>query len=122
MKNKSLVSSFYHAFCGIFRSLTVERNMFIHFMIMLIVILCGLILNISLIEWLVCIIVFGNVLALELVNTALETTVDICSPNISEKAKTAKDTAAGAVLIMVLVSIVAGLIIFLPKIINFINK
>jgi diacylglycerol kinase len=116
MKKGSLFRSFYHAFAGIIRSLQVERNMFIHFTIMCLVIIFGIMLSISINEWIICTILFGAVLSLELVNTAIETTVDICSPKFSEKAKIAKDTAAGAVLISVIISIIIGLLIFLPKI------
>lgn len=52
----------------------------------------------------------------ELINTAIETTVDIAMPDINEKAKYAKDIAAGAVLFSAVISIIVGLIIFLPKI------
>lgn len=85
---------------------------------MLIIIASGFILKINYFEWLICLLLFGLVISLELVNTAIETTIDICEPNYNEKAKFAKDTIAGAVLISAILSIVIGLIIFLPKIIN----
>lgn len=111
-----LYKSFYHAFCGILSCLKEERNMFIHFSIMCLVIIFGFIFNIKLSEWIVCIILFSLVMALELVNTAIETTIDICSPQINPKAKIAKDTAAGAVLLTAIASAIIGLIIFIPKI------
>lgn len=61
---------------------------------------------------------FGLVISLELVNTAIEITVDICSPNINNKAKKAKDTSAGAVLVSAIMSSIIGLIIFIPKLIE----
>ena len=67
-------------------------------------------------EWIACIILFGLVISLELINTAIETTVDIAMPEKNEKAKLAKDVAAGAVLMSAIMAIVVGLIIFLPKI------
>ena len=53
-------------------------------------------------------------------NTAIEVTVDLAMPDINEKAKLAKDIAAGAVLVSSIVAILIGLAIFLPKIIELI--
>ena len=55
------------------------------------------------------------VLALELVNTAIERTVDLVTKDYHDLAKAAKDVAAGAVLIMSMFSVIIGLIIFIPK-------
>ena len=83
---------------------------------MLLVILAGFYFKISMAEWIICIILFGLVISLELVNTAIETTVDIAMPEKNEKAKIAKDVSAGAVLVAAIVSAIIGLMIFIPKI------
>jgi len=123
MKNKkqALSKSFYHAFKGIGEVLPKERNLKIHLSIMTLVIISGIIFKISMIEWLICIILFGIVISLELVNTAIEKTVDICMPEINEQARIAKDVSAGAVLIGAITAAIVGLIIFIPKGINFIQ-
>lgn len=59
----------------------------------------------------------GIVISLELVNTSIEQVVDIAMPEKNEKAKIAKDVAAGAVLAVAIISAIIGLIIFIPKII-----
>ena len=59
------------------------------------------------------------VISLELVNSAIEATVDIAMPEINEKAKNAKDIAAGAVLVSAIAAAIIGLIIFVPKLIDF---
>ena len=59
---------------------------------------------------------FGFVITTELINTAIEATVDIAMPSKNEKAKLAKDIAAGAVVISAITSAIVGLIIFVPKI------
>lgn len=110
--------SFGYAFSGIKTNLLTERNLLIHVCFMALVIVAGFALKISVLEWLICIILFGLVISLELVNTAIEVVVDICMPDINPKAKLAKDTAAGAVLISAISAAIIGLIIFLPKIIN----
>lgn len=117
-KRKKLKNSFKYAFCGIITALKKEQNMKIHFTIAILVIIAGIILKISTIEWIICIILIGIVISLELVNTAIEQVVDIAMPEINEKAKIAKDVAAGAVLMVAIISLICGLIIFIPKIIN----
>lgn len=113
----SLLKSFYYAFQGIKVNILTERNLAIHFCVMLLVIVCGFTFKISTTEWLICILLFGFVITLELMNTAIETAIDICKPEINPKAKLAKDTAAGAVLVVAIVAVVVGIIIFGPKII-----
>ena len=83
---------------------------------MILVIIFGIFLKINVTEWCICIILFGFVISLELVNTAIETVVDIAMPEKNEKAKKAKDISASAVLISAICSAIIGLIIFIPKI------
>lgn len=115
MKNNNIISSFKHAFEGIFSSIKTERNLIIHAIIMLLVIICGLIFKINKYEWFTCIILFIVVISSELFNTALELTVDIASPKIQPLAKKSKDIAAGAVLITAIGAAIIGLWIFIPK-------
>ena len=118
---KNLLYSFGYAFQGLYSSFKSERNMKIHIFIMLLVILFGILLKISLLEWFACIILFAIVIAGELFNTAIETVVDMVSPNISEKAKLAKDISAGGVLVLAIGASVIGLFIFIPKILVFLQ-
>lgn len=118
----SLLKSFYYAFQGIKVNILTERNLAIHFLVMLLVIVCGFVFKISATEWLICILLFGFVITLELMNTAIETAIDICMPEINPKAKLAKDTSAGAVLVVAIVAVVIGIIIFGPKILDLIIK
>jgi diacylglycerol kinase (ATP) len=83
---------------------------------MILVIIMGFVFNISITEWCICIILFGLVISLELINTAIETVVDMITLDKNEKAKKAKDISASAVLVSAIVSAVIGLIIFIPKI------
>lgn len=116
-KSKKIVNSFKYAFDGFKQSLKTERNMKIHIIIMLLVILCGFIFKISKLEWIICIILFSAVISGELFNTAIETVVDIAMPEKNDKAKIAKDVSAAGVLIIAISSAIIGLIIFIPKII-----
>lgn len=114
-KVKKLSNSFKFAGSGIFSAFKSELNMQVHFCLMLLVILCGIIFDISLLEWQICIVLFGVVIGAEIFNTAIETVVDLVMPNINEKAKLAKDLAAGAVLVIAIAAAVVGLTIFVPK-------
>lgn len=115
MHKNPFYKSLGYAISGIINCIKKERNIKIHVLFMILVIICGFVFNLSPTEWLICILLFALVISLELVNTALEAVVDLCSPNYHELAKYAKDVAAGAVLISAIASIVIGLIIFLPK-------
>lgn len=118
MKDKKrLINSFKYAFEGIISALKTEKNMKIHVLIMILVIIFGIILKISKIEWIICIVLFGLVISLELINTAIENVVDLITQEINPKAKIAKDVAAGAVLVSAITSAIIGLMIFVPKII-----
>ena len=72
--------------------------------------------RISALEWCVCFILFGLILSLELVNTAVEAVVDLVTEERKPLAKIAKDTAAGAVLVAAIMAAAAGLVIFIPKV------
>lgn len=110
-----LIFSFKYAFEGIITTIKEERNMFIHFLIAIIVVITGVYVRLSLNEWLICLLLFALVFSLELINTAIENTVDLVTTKKNKKAKLAKDAAAGAVLIAAIFASIIGIIIFLPK-------
>ena len=115
-KSKNVIESFKFALAGIWTTIKNERNIRIHFSVMILVIIFGIVFNLELIEWAICVVLFVVVLAGEMLNTAIENVVDLASPEINEKAKIAKDVAAGAELILAIGSAIVGLIIFIPKI------
>lgn len=110
-----------YAISGIIQCIQKERNIKIHLVFMFLVIICGFLFRLSITEWLVCILLFGLVISLELVNTAIEAVVDLCTQEYHPLAKIAKDTAAGAVLISAIASVVIALIIFVPKILSLVS-
>lgn len=114
--SKKFVNSFKYAIEGFIESFKTERNMKIHILAMCIVIAAGFVLKISMAEWIVCIFLIGIVIASELINTSIETIVDMIQPYKNEKAKLAKDIAASAVLVLAVMSVIIGAIIFVPKI------
>ena len=121
MKNKKLINSFKYAFTGMWSAYKSERNMKIHIAVAILVILFGIFLQISTYEWLACIVCFAMLIGAEMFNTAIETVVDIAMPKKDERAKKAKDVAAGGVLVFAIGSAIIGSIIFIPKIIDYLN-
>ncbi len=121
LDKKRLRNSFKYAGIGILQAFIGEQNLKIHTVIAILVILAGFILEITTVEWLVCLILIGLVLMAEFFNTAIEYVVDLASPQIHPLAKAAKDTASAGVLMMAIISAIIGLIIFIPHIIEFLG-
>ena len=117
-KKDPLYKSFGYAFAGIFAVVTKERNMKIHCMAVVCVVIAGVVFRITPIEWCICLTLFGLVMALEMVNTAVEAVVDLVPEERRPLAKLAKDAAAGAVLIAAIMAAIAGMIIFIPKLLE----
>ena len=95
-----------------------ERNMRIHLIVAALVVLFGLLFCISAVEWIICLLCMGLVFGAELINTSIENIVDLVSPDHHPLAGKAKDIAAGAVLMTAIISVITGLIIFIPKFLN----
>ena len=117
-KEKPLLKTLSYGFDGIFYTLRHERNMVIHFLVMILVIIAGIVFKITFVEWGICFVLFALVLSLELMNTALENVVDLVTEEKKAKAKIAKDAAAGAVLVAALFAVIIGISIFLPRLLN----
>lgn len=113
---KKFILSFKYAIKGIITGIKEERNMKIHLLAVIVVIAMGIIYKISKIEWIICIALFGLVISSELINTAVENTVDLITDEKKELAKKAKDTAAGAVLVNSIISAIIAGLIWIPKI------
>lgn len=116
-KKQSLSKSFQYAFEGLYYVLTNERNFKIHIVLTITTITLAIIVKLSGIEWAVLILIISLVLTLELINTAIEKTIDLTTEyKIHPLAKCAKDIAAGAVLIAAIASLIIACILFIPKI------
>lgn len=107
---------FKYAFNGLKIAIKEEHNTRIHLFAACCVLIAGVVFHISTTEWLAVIFCIGWVIALELMNSAIENTTDFISGEKNETIKKIKDLSAGAVLIAAIASAVIGLIIFLPKI------
>jgi diacylglycerol kinase len=74
--------------------------------------------RISPVEWCVVLLCISSVISAELINTSIEYSIDLSTPEKNVRAGQAKDMAAAAVLVVAIVSAVIGFIIFLPKLIR----
>lgn len=120
-KNKNFISALKNSFNGIKYVFTTQRNLKIQVVISIIVILASLFFKISFIEWAVVILIICMVFLAELVNTVVETIVDMITIEYNESAKIAKDISAGAVTLVSITSVIIGLLIFLPSILEIIK-
>lgn len=112
------IRSFGYAFEGIFYTLRTQRNMRVHLGIGLVAAALGLWLGISGVEWAVLLVMMALVLTLEMVNTVVETLVDMVTDRFHPLAKVAKDVAAGAVLVAAILAVGVGLFLFLPRLLH----
>jgi diacylglycerol kinase (ATP) len=98
-RKTTLLQSFNHAFQGVVDGVRRDRNMRIHFAVALVVLVASLFLNLTRLELLAVIVAISFVIMAELFNTAIEAVVDLLTDEYSQRAKAAKDLAAGGVLI-----------------------
>lgn len=113
---KSRLKSFKYAFNGLKILVTEEHNSRIHILAAIIAITAGFLLKINLYEWIAVVFAIGFVIALEIINSAVENLADFVSPDKHEKIKKIKDLSAAGVLIAAITALITGLIIFIPKI------
>lgn len=116
---KRFFKSFTYSWAGLKYAYTHEQSMFVHATITILVVVLGILLKLSLTEWLFCLLIIGLVISTELINTSIEAVVDLTCPRIDPLAKIAKDTASAAVFVFALVALTGGIIIFVPKIIEY---
>lgn len=114
---KERIYSFKYAFDGLRVLLKDEHNMRIHFVLSIIAIVLGILLEITLTEWMFICLAIVMVISMEAVNSSIENLADFISPDRDERIKKVKDMSAFAVLFCAFGSLIIGCVIFLPKII-----
>ena len=114
------IKSFCHAIDGFIYCLKYEHNMIIIIFATILVTICGFIFKIEAGEWLFIISMIGAVTATEMINSSIEATIDRVTSEKKPLAKIAKDTASTATLVLSVTSLVGALIIFSPKIYDYI--
>ena len=113
-----IVRSFYFAFAGLFFLFRTQRNARIELLIGACAFAVAWWVGISRAEWGVLVLTSCCVIILEGLNTAVEAAVDLASPDLHPLAKSAKDVAAGMVLVAAIASVAVGLIILGPPLLD----
>lgn len=119
MRAKSLWDSFKFAGQGIAYSFRTQRNFRIHSLVAFLLVVVVFSLEFALWEILFLLSAAFAVLITELINTAIEKTIDLYTSAYHPLAKTAKNCAAAAVLIASLYAVLVGLVIFAPRLIDY---
>lgn len=115
-KGHSRRKSFAYAFQGVRTAFKREPNFKIHIIIAAAVLLLALFLQFNIVEWIILAFTIVFVITLELLNTVLEALTNLISPYVSSEAKVAKDVSAAMVLVASLLSVIVGLLLFIPKV------
>ena len=108
----SVLESFNFAFEGIIHVLRTQRNMRIHFLVAVVVLVAAVALGVSRLELIALLLSIAFVLIAEMINTAIEGAVDVSTTSFDPNAKLAKDIAAGAVLIATVNAVAVGYLVF----------
>ena len=116
---KSVINSFNHAISGIMQAFKLEKNMKIHFVLMIAVIVTAVMTHVTRFELIALVISISFVLFAELLNTAVEAVCDLVTKEYNEFAKIAKNVAAGAVLITAANALIVGYLVFYRKFYSF---
>ncbi|HEY5660615.1 MAG TPA: diacylglycerol kinase [Gaiellaceae bacterium] len=111
----SIIQSFNYAIEGVIHVLRTQRNMRIHFAIAVAVLVIGVAVGVSRVELIVLLLSITFVLVSEMINTAIEGTIDAATTSFDPMAKLAKDIAAGAVLISAVNAVAVGYLVFAGK-------
>lgn len=117
-KNRRYSDSFRYAFEGVKTTFQEERNMRTHVIAGAVALLLGVFLSLSITEWLWILLASFLVFVMEILNTVIENLVDLVTQEYHPLAKKVKDMAAAAVLSTTIFSVVTGLLIFAPKLLD----
>jgi diacylglycerol kinase (ATP) len=109
---QTILESFNFAFEGIIHVLRTQRNMRIHFLVAVVVLVAALAVGVSKLELIALLLAIAFVFITEMINSALEQAIDVATTSFDPLAKLAKDIAAGAVLIATVNAIAIGYLVF----------
>lgn len=107
-----------HAYEGFVYTIKSQPNFRFHLLATICAVLFGLYFRINSLEWLIIVFTINMVLVAEMVNTSIESIVDLITLERRESAKTAKDVSAGMVLVSAILAMVVAFLIFFPKIVE----
>jgi len=115
MKVKEFIDSFNYAVSGIMAAMKMEKSLRFHYIAAISVILLSTFFNLTRVEFMILLLTVVLVVVLEMINTALEKTVDMITREYHPLARVIKDVSAGAVLIASLNAVVVGYLLFFDR-------
>ncbi|ADL07684.1 diacylglycerol kinase [Thermosediminibacter oceani] len=115
-KARTLLESFFYAVSGVLYSLKTQRNLRLHFFAAFLVMAASRYLGLNHLELAAVFFAVSLVIVTEMINTAVETTVDMITETYHPLARISKNVAAGAVLVAALNAVVIGYLIFFNRI------
>ena len=111
---KRTLRTFKYSMQGLAYAYKNEQSMWIHAIGTVITVIIGIICKLSLTEWAIVLIALGVILASELINTAIEAAVDLCTLEIHPLAKIAKDCGSASTFVLTIAAVVVCLFVFIP--------
>ena len=115
LRPPSLLDSFNYAFEGIIHVLRTQRNMRIHFVVAVAVLVLAVFADVTKLELIALLMAIAFVLVAEMINSAIEAAIDVATSSFDPMAKLAKDIASGAVLIAAINAVAVGYLVFSGK-------
>jgi len=116
--SRKLIKSFKFAYEGVSTVFRTQRNFRIQITIGIIAVGSAIFLGLSSVEWAILVLTIALVLSSEMINTAIETAVDLSTTELHPKAKLAKDLSAGVVLINAFIAVLVGIFIIGPHLLK----
>jgi len=117
-RNRNIIDSFVIAFKGLKHAIAFNRNIRVHFFLGFLVIIFGLLLKVSTVEFEILAVTVLFVICTEMLNTAIEEVVNLLTSDYRVEAKIAKDVCAGMVFVASLGSFIVGLLVFIPHLLQ----
>lgn len=121
MRRHKWSSSFRYAYEGIRYGLKTQRNLRVHVVCAVLAAGAAAFFHLPPVKWAILLLVIGLVIAAELINTAIESAIDLISPDLHPLAKVAKDTAAGAVLVCAIFAVLIGAVLFYNPVLDWLR-
>lgn len=118
---KRFFKSFTYSIDGLKYAYKYEQSMMIHVLATICVIIANILFKVTGTEWLITLICIGLVLSAELINTAIEATIDLITMEIHPLAKIAKDCSSAATFVLAMIALIIGLVIYIPYILEMVG-
>ncbi len=115
LRNKNFIDAWKKAFSGIWYGIKTQRNIKVQIVISILVVIAGLILKLTPLEFIFIVIAIFMVIVAEMINTAIEVTVNLITDKYHELAKIAKDVAAGAVVLAAINAVIVAILVLVNK-------